>query len=87
MRYVVDDHRYDSTAYRRCGRRGLELPLVSFGRWQNFGPDLPFCSRRPPVSLRAPLDLNFLVHRCLDLGTSFKQRLTSFKQRLQGARS
>lgn len=29
--------RYESMAYRRCGRSGLHLPAVSLGLWQNFG--------------------------------------------------
>jgi L-glyceraldehyde 3-phosphate reductase len=29
--------RYDEMTYRRCGRSGLQLPLVSLGLWHNFG--------------------------------------------------
>ncbi|MDF3059379.1 MAG: L-glyceraldehyde 3-phosphate reductase, partial [Rariglobus sp.] len=30
--------RYDKPSiYRRCGRSGLQLPLVSLGLWHNFG--------------------------------------------------
>ena len=33
-----DGGRYDGRMpYRRCGRSGLDLPLVSLGLWQNFG--------------------------------------------------
>jgi L-glyceraldehyde 3-phosphate reductase len=33
-----DPTRYDGRMpYRRCGRSGLDLPLVSLGLWQNFG--------------------------------------------------
>jgi L-glyceraldehyde 3-phosphate reductase len=36
--YRPDSARYDGRMpYRRCGRSGLELPLVSLGLWQNFG--------------------------------------------------
>jgi L-glyceraldehyde 3-phosphate reductase len=35
--YLPDTNRYEKTAYRRCGRSGLKLPLVSLGLWQNFG--------------------------------------------------
>src|SRR4051794_1927462 len=36
--YRPDSARYDGRmAYRRCGRSGLDLPLVSLGLWQNFG--------------------------------------------------
>jgi L-glyceraldehyde 3-phosphate reductase len=29
--------RYDTMEYRRCGKSGLKLPVVSFGLWHNFG--------------------------------------------------
>ena len=29
--------RYNDMTYRRCGRSGLRLPLVSLGLWHNFG--------------------------------------------------
>jgi L-glyceraldehyde 3-phosphate reductase len=36
--YCPDRDRYDGRMpYRRCGRSGLDLPLVSLGLWQNFG--------------------------------------------------
>jgi L-glyceraldehyde 3-phosphate reductase len=36
--YRADPERYDGRMpYRRCGRSGLDLPLVSLGLWQNFG--------------------------------------------------
>src|SRR5437763_9682777 len=36
--YRPESARYDCRmAYRRCGRSGLDLPLVSLGLWQNFG--------------------------------------------------
>jgi len=37
MDYRPDDNRYQSMAYRRCGRSGLKLPGISLGLWQNFG--------------------------------------------------
>ncbi len=37
MSYSPDPGRYDSMAYRRCGRSGLRLPVVSLGLWHNFG--------------------------------------------------
>jgi L-glyceraldehyde 3-phosphate reductase len=37
-RYVPDALRYDGRmVYRRCGRSGLDLPVISLGLWQNFG--------------------------------------------------
>lgn len=31
------DHRYDQMQYRRCGKSGLKLPVLSLGLWHNFG--------------------------------------------------
>jgi L-glyceraldehyde 3-phosphate reductase len=35
--YVPNPSRYESAAFRRCGRSGIVLPPVSLGLWQNFG--------------------------------------------------
>ena len=35
--YVAADDRYDTMKYRRCGRSGLLLPMISLGLWHNFG--------------------------------------------------
>lgn len=35
--YLPQENRYQSMKYRRCGRSGLQLPLVSLGLWHNFG--------------------------------------------------
>ena len=35
--YVANAARYSSMQYRRCGRSGLQLPLISLGLWHNFG--------------------------------------------------
>jgi L-glyceraldehyde 3-phosphate reductase len=32
-----DKNRYDKMLYRRCGKSGLKLPVVSMGLWHNFG--------------------------------------------------
>jgi L-glyceraldehyde 3-phosphate reductase len=32
--------------YRRCGRSGLDLPLLSLGLWHNFGHDRPIDTQR-----------------------------------------
>jgi L-glyceraldehyde 3-phosphate reductase len=38
MSYVPEPNRYGrSEFYRRCGRSGLDLPVVSLGLWHNFG--------------------------------------------------
>ena len=46
MGYVAAPDRYDSMQYRRCGRSGLQLPVVSLGLWQNFGADRPLETSR-----------------------------------------
>ncbi|MEG1979276.1 MAG: aldo/keto reductase [Victivallaceae bacterium] len=36
--YKASDNRYDGQmTYRRCGRSGLMLPMISLGLWHNFG--------------------------------------------------
>ncbi len=37
MVYRAADDRYDTMQYRRCGRSGLMLPMISLGLWHNFG--------------------------------------------------
>jgi L-glyceraldehyde 3-phosphate reductase len=54
--YLPADDRYGRMPYRRCGRRGLLLPALSLGLWNNFGGD------RPLESSRA------IVRRAFDLG-------------------
>ncbi|MFI2712145.1 L-glyceraldehyde 3-phosphate reductase [Micromonospora sp. NPDC018662] len=56
MTYLASDDRYDSMLYRRSGRSGLKLPVISLGLWHNFGPDRPFERQRD------------IVRRAFDLG-------------------
>jgi len=35
--YRADDDRYKRVSYRRCGRSGINLPMISLGLWHNFG--------------------------------------------------
>ncbi len=37
MTYRADPARYDAMQYRRSGKSGLKLPVISLGLWQNFG--------------------------------------------------
>lgn len=37
MTHQAADARYDTMPYRRSGRSGLRLPVISLGLWQNFG--------------------------------------------------
>jgi len=47
--YSAADDRYDTMAYRRCGRSGLQLPALSLGLWHNFGHDRPYGAQRAIV--------------------------------------
>ncbi len=35
--YQPKKQRYDNAEYKRCGKSGLKLPLISLGLWHNFG--------------------------------------------------
>lgn len=35
--YTPEENRYEKMQYRRCGRSGIQLPLLSLGLWHNFG--------------------------------------------------
>jgi len=54
--WLPDDHRYDTMPYRRCGRGGVKLPLLSLGLWHNFG------------GVDRPDDARAMVRRAFDLG-------------------
>jgi L-glyceraldehyde 3-phosphate reductase len=49
MTYAPAPDRYDHMTYRRTGRSGLRLPLLSLGLWQNFGDDRPLEVQRAIV--------------------------------------
>ncbi len=46
MTYVAADDRYERMQYRRSGRSGLQLPVISLGLWHNFGHDRSIDSQR-----------------------------------------
>ncbi|WP_107656814.1 L-glyceraldehyde 3-phosphate reductase [Nocardia suismassiliense] len=53
MAYVPEPARYEGAMrYRRSGRSGLDLPLLSLGFWHNFGDDRPYLAQRE-IALRA----------------------------------
>ena len=58
MSYRAADSRYDSMTYRRTGRSGLDLPVISLGLWHNFGDDVPFDRQRD------------ILRRAFDLGVT-----------------
>jgi L-glyceraldehyde 3-phosphate reductase len=35
--YAAKPSRYENMKYRRCGKSGIKLPLISLGLWHNFG--------------------------------------------------
>ena len=55
MTYLAAEDRYERMTYRRCGRSGIKLPLVSLGLWHNFGGDRPLETQR--AILRRAFDL------------------------------
>jgi L-glyceraldehyde 3-phosphate reductase len=46
MTWSPAQSRYDDMQYRRTGRSGLLLPLVSLGLWHNFGDGRPYETQR-----------------------------------------
>jgi L-glyceraldehyde 3-phosphate reductase len=56
VRYFAGPDRYQEMLYRRCGRSGIQLPVISLGLWQNFGDDRPLATSRA------------IVRRAFDLG-------------------
>jgi L-glyceraldehyde 3-phosphate reductase len=54
--WIPNDGRYDTMPYRRCGRSGLKLPLLSLGLWHNFG------------GVDRAEDARALVRRAFDIG-------------------
>jgi L-glyceraldehyde 3-phosphate reductase len=56
--FVADPGRYGEMAYRRTGRSGLDLPVVSLGFWQNFGGDRSLETQRA------------IMRRAFDLGVT-----------------
>lgn len=55
MPYQASESRYQTGQYRRCGRSGLMLPLLSLGLWHNFGSKDVFDNQRD--LLRKAFDL------------------------------
>ncbi len=56
--YLAAADRYERMPYRRCGRSGLKLPLISLGCWHNFGDDTPIQRQRD------------ILRRAFDLGVT-----------------
>jgi L-glyceraldehyde 3-phosphate reductase len=56
--YEAADDRYERMIYRRTGRSGLDLPVISLGLWHNFGNDRPYTTQQA------------ICHRAFDLGVT-----------------
>lgn len=54
--YNANENRYKEMIYRRAGKTGLKLPLISLGLWHNFGDMTHVQTSRK------------MVHRAFDLG-------------------
>ena len=57
-RYLARPERYEQMPYRQVGARGLRLPAISLGLWQNFGDD------------RLLRDSRSILRRAFDLGVT-----------------
>jgi L-glyceraldehyde 3-phosphate reductase len=66
MTYFPSGDRYEQMEYRRSGRSGLQLPVLSLGLWNNFGFDHPLETSRAIV--RRAFDLG-IVH--FDLANNY----------------
>ena len=64
--YQAAEKRYMKMEYRRCGRSGVLLPMVSLGLWQNFGLEKPLQEQRE-ILLKA-FDMG-ITH--FDLGNNY----------------
>jgi L-glyceraldehyde 3-phosphate reductase len=65
--YSPDKSRYDSPEfYRRCGRSGVRLPVISLGLWHNFGAQDSYENARA-IACRA-FDLGIT---CFDLANNY----------------
>jgi len=61
MSYLPAEDRYEGKMrYRRCGRSGLDLPVLSLGYWHNFGDERPFEVQR--AIARRAFDLGITHH-------------------------
>ena len=66
MPYLAADDRYAAMEYRRTGRSGVLLPVVSLGLWHNFGDTSPLETQR--AVLRRAFDRG-VVH--IDLANNY----------------
>ena len=90
--YVAKQDRYEKMTYRRTGKSGLKLPLLSLGLWQNFGDHDPISNQRE--ILRGAFDMG-ITHFDLannyggpagaaekNFGRIFKEDFTSYRDEM-----
>ncbi|SDL68305.1 L-glyceraldehyde 3-phosphate reductase [Salinimicrobium catena] len=65
-KYIASPDRYKRMKYRRCGRSGIQLPMLSLGLWHNFGDKDDFDTARK--ILRTAFD-NGITH--FDLANNY----------------
>jgi L-glyceraldehyde 3-phosphate reductase len=56
--HAANNNRYDTMKYRRSGKSGLKLPMVSLGLWHNFGDMTLIDTSRK------------MIHKAFDLGVT-----------------
>ncbi|HET9675977.1 MAG TPA: aldo/keto reductase [Solirubrobacterales bacterium] len=60
MSYLATPDRYEGKMqFRRCGRSGLDLPVLSLGYWHNFGDGRPFEVQRAIARRYGSAELDF----------------------------
>ncbi len=73
---MFNPDRYDAMEYRRCGRSGLRLPVISLGLWHNFG------TRADQDNCRAMLRTAFDLGIChFDLANNYGPEPGSAEER------
>lgn len=90
--YQASEDRYEKMKYRRCGKSGILLPMISLGLWHNFGDRDNFDNAR--LILRTAFD-NGITHFDLannygppygsaekNFGKIFKEDLKSYRDEL-----
>lgn len=65
-KYFAKENRYEKMQYRRCGKSGIDLPLLSLGLWHNFGDNDDF--KNATQILRSAFD-NGITH--FDLANNY----------------
>jgi L-glyceraldehyde 3-phosphate reductase len=78
--YIANETRYDQMPFRRCGKSGIQLPLISLGLWHNFGHNADFKNARN--ILRQAFDFG-ITH--FDLANNYGPPYGSAEETLAGS--